>query len=170
MKVRKSLIVACAAGSLGLASVGALAATSTNSSGSLVDDVTNHFHLNKSEVQQVFDNHRKTEQANHEQKYEDRLNQAVKDGKLTSDQKDKILAKHKEMISFMESLKDKTPQERHDAMKTKMDELKTWEKDNNIPVGYLGGPGMGHHGFGHGPKGDGPGEGIGMRMMDGEPR
>ena len=52
-------------------------------------------------------------------------------------------------------MQSKTEQERRDMMKARLDELKQWEKDNDIPGGYLmphggpGGPGMGR-GMGHG--------------------
>ena len=83
----------------------------------------------------------------------DRLAQAVKDGKLTQAQADKITAKMAEMKTFMESQKDKTKEERKTAMEAKRDELKKWAEDNDIPEGYMpmghGGPG----GRGHGPEG-----------------
>lgn len=78
----------------------------------------------------------------------DRLAQAVKDGKLTQDQADKITAKLKELKTQREaerdSMKDKTDEERKTAMEAKKTELEKWAKDNNIPLEYLrslGGPG-----------------------------
>ena len=59
------------------------------------------------------------------------------DGKITQAQADLITAKHAELKTFMESLKDKTAAERMEAMKTKMDELKQWAEDNDIPLQYL---------------------------------
>jgi hypothetical protein len=51
----------------------------------------------------------------------------------------------------MASLKDKTHDERHEAMKAKRAELQTWATDNNIPAQYL------RFAFGHGGKGHGMG-------------
>lgn len=83
----------------------------------------------------------------HQKKIADRLQQAVEAGKLTAEQRDLILAKLKELQAFRESLKDKTPKERHQALKQKHQELKTWAKDNKIPLPLL------HRKHGpHGPK------------------
>ena len=55
------------------------------------------------------------------------------------------MAKEQELKSYMDSIKDKSPQERHKLMKAKLDELKSWAKQNNIPMQYLRpGPGAGH--------------------------
>ena len=135
--------------------------TSSTSSADLVDKIAQKFNLNKDDVQKVFDEDRAAHLAERQQQMEERLTQAVKDGKLTQAQADAIKAKLQEMKSFMDSLKDKTTQERHEAMKTKMDELKAWATQNNIPNGYLP--------MGHGMKGgmrpdhdgDGPDDGRG---------
>lgn len=125
-----------------MAGAGLVNAQSSTSGGtSLVDKIAQKFNLNKSDVQKVFDEDRASHEAERQQKMEERLTQAVKDGKLTQAQADAIKAKLQEMKTFMDSLKDKTEQERRDAMKTKMDELKQWAADNNIPKGYLP---MGH--------------------------
>jgi hypothetical protein len=46
----------------------------------------------------------------------------------------------------MDSLSDKTHQERQEAMKSKHEDFQQWLKDNNIPTDLLpkGGPGF-HH-------------------------
>ncbi len=98
MQVRKNIAIAGAATAIGLAwlIVGVASAETSSSSSSLVDKVAEKFNLNKDEVRNGFDENRTERQAEHEQHYEERLTQAVKDGKLTEDQKSKVLAKHKE--------------------------------------------------------------------------
>lgn len=157
MNMKKPLLVATAAAAVTLGGVTANGIVSaatpgpTGSTPSLVDAISSKFHLNKSDVQAVVDQNRADHRAEREKKFEDRLNQAVSDGKLTSSQKDQILAKEKELKSYMDSIKDKSPQERRQLMKTKLDELKTWATTNNIPMQYLR---FGHgHGPGHGPGG-----------------
>lgn len=169
MNVRKSLLFASAVAVLGLGGIAALHAAPTDAAGtgstSLIDRLVQRFNLNKSDVQDVFDEQRQAMETQREQDMKDRLAQLVTDGKLTQAQADAISAKHDELKSFMDSLKDKTPQERRDALKSKMDEVKQWAQDNNIPLQYLhvGGPGPG--GFGHGFGGH---MGMGMMHHDGD--
>lgn len=154
MNIKKPLMVAGVAsvvslgGLAGSGVVSAAANPSSSGSNSLADAIASKFHLNKSDVQSVIKQNHQQHEAEHQQKYEARLDQAVKDGKLSSAQKDQILAKEKELKSYKDSIKDKTPEERHKLMKAKLDELKTWAKQNNIDMQYLrpgpGGP--------HGPR------------------
>lgn len=140
MKIKKSVITASAIAIVGLGTLTALYANSTyaapNSSG-LIDRLALRFNLNRDDVQVVFGEHRSGLMAQHEQGMKDRLAQAVTDGKITQAQADLITAKRTELKTFMESLEDKTTEEHRDAMKTKMDELKKWAEDNNIPLQYL---------------------------------
>lgn len=133
---------------VGLAS----AQSQTNGQSTLADKIAQKFNLNKDDVQKVFDENRAQHEQERQQKIKDHLDQAVKDGKLTQDQENKIIAKLQELKTYFDSLKDKTPEERHEAMKAKHDELLQWAKDNKIPEQYVqrfeghmkGGPGP-HH-------------------------
>lgn len=141
-----------------------------NPMSNLVTAISEKFHLNSNEVQQVFDaQHAQMQQemqAKHLEQQKAMLDQAVKDGKLTQDQEDKIIAKRTELKTAMEALKDKTPAERQAAMKTQIDALKQWAKDNNIPEQFTtpfgGGRGMGEK-RGGGMMGGRPG----MRSFEG---
>ena len=149
MKAKKLLFAAGAIGVLGLGSLAALYASPTYASShstGLIDRLVERFSLNRDEVQAVFDEQHTTFMAEHEQAVEDRLAQAVTDGKITQAQADLITAKHEELKGFMESLKDKTPEERHEAMQTKMDEMKQWAEDNDIPLSQLHFGMKGRHG------------------------
>ena len=88
------------------------------------------------------------------------ITQAVKDGKLTENQRTKM-AKHKELVSQLEankdSFKDKTPEERKTTFEAQRTAIEQWAKDNGVDAKWLlpfGGKGFGmrHHGFGHGPS------------------
>jgi hypothetical protein len=136
---------------LALISVGAVYADSTTSGNgkpmeSLVTAIATKFNLNTSDVQQVFDDNRTAMQAQRQaemqQNFTDRLNQAVVDGKLTQDQANLIAAKKAE-------LQDQTGAKRENA-KAHMDELKQWATDNNIPLEYLQLGGFGGRRMGHG--------------------
>jgi hypothetical protein len=157
LNMKNALLATGGATVIGLAAFAGVASAATNSSTSgdqtLVDKLATKFNLNKSEVQAVFDEDRAAHEAQMEQKMEDRLAEAVKNGKITEEQKSQILAKHKEMKAYMESLKDKTEEERRTLMKEKMQELRQWAEDNGLTEYMMaikvGGPG---HGFG-GPGG-----------------
>lgn len=145
MNIKKSLLIAGAitaigsAGVLGTAAVSA--AADTTSSGSLVDKIAQKFNLNKADVQAVFDQNRADHEAQRQANVKTKLDQAVKDGKLTSDQETKILDKLKELQSQRDAnhddMKDKTPAERKAAMDAKKAETEQWAKDNNIPTDFL---------------------------------
>jgi hypothetical protein len=160
MRIKKPLLIAGTAATIGLTSVAGIgvasaASSSNGSSGNgLVDKIAGTFNLDKTKVQAVFDADRKEHQAERQAKIEKALTQAVKDGKLTETQKSAILAKIKEAKAGTESnhdaMKGKTPAERKSTMKEKRIELEAWAKKNNIPTSYLyyivGG--HGHHGPG----------------------
>jgi energy-converting hydrogenase A subunit M len=146
---------------LAFATVGAVYASSAigennNPMNDIVNAIAQKFNLNVSDVQQVFDEHRESMKAQHQElsaerqaemqkKFGERLAQAVSDGKLTQEQADKIMAKKAELQTQRQNLQNGTPEENRENAKTHMDELKQWATDNNIPLEYLqiGGGGMG---------------------------
>lgn len=159
MPQKKTIGLAAAAVTLGAASILGLstvsaATSSNNGEGSLVDKIASTFNLDKDKVQEVFDADRAEHDAEHEAKLEERLAQAVKDGKITEDQKAKIIAKTKELKTEMENSRDEfknmTEDERHAHMEQQRKDLEQWAKDNDIPDEFLmfrfgGGPGRGEH-------------------------
>lgn len=166
--MKRTLMVGGAIATIGIASLGSVglvsAATNTtsNPNQSLIDSIASKFNLNKDEVKKVFDENHAARKAEHEQHMKDRLAQAVKDGKLTQDQADKLVAKLNEMQTNREAnreaMKNKTEAERKAAIATERDAFKKWLSDNNIPAEFGGpmgmGGGRGHHG------------GMGMGMHD----
>jgi len=156
------------AGVLTSTKVFAETATSNNPMSTLVAKIAEKFGLNKNEVQLVFDQDRADRQAEMKTKYEERLTQDIKDGKLTESQKVLILAKRQEIEASRQQNRPKdrgslTEEERktvREANKTKMEEerqaLEDWAKQNNIDVKYLFG-GLGIRG-GQGGRPPGAGE------------
>ena len=158
---KKTMLGLAVAAGLGLSSVLGLTAANAASGepgNSLIDRIAERFSLNRDEVQVVFDEFKEERQAEHQQKMEERLQQAVDEGKITEEQRTLILEKQAEMQAFFESLKDKTPEERKEALEQKREELKAWAEENDIPmplIGKFGPKGPGHHGP-KGPRGDRP--------------
>ncbi|MGB4759356.1 MAG: hypothetical protein WBP26_04865 [Candidatus Saccharimonadales bacterium] len=159
-QLKKSLVISAAVlglGLTGLGTVGAVSAASNTSStgeSSLVEKIANKFGLDKSKVQAVFDEDRDEHRAEMKEKRLEELKQAVTDGKLTQAQADHITSVQNEIETLMGdgSPKDMSTETR-DAIKQKMDDLKTWAEEQNLDlkeIGGLGGPRGGHGGPGFG--------------------
>ncbi len=168
---RRLLLAAALIASLGVTAIGvgttfaaSNAAAQEGGVNHLVEAIATRFHVSVTDVQAVFDEERATMEADRDTREAARLTEAVTAGTLTQAQADLLSAKHAEMSAFMETMKDKTPEERNVAMKAKMDELKTWAAEQGIPEGFfLGEPGKGGP---HGPGGMMHG-GRGMHGMGG---
>ncbi|HOX41453.1 MAG TPA: hypothetical protein PK263_04625, partial [bacterium] len=100
----------------------------------IVQDLATKLNVNKDDVQKVFDENREEHMKQRQADREAKLEQAVKDGVITADQKQKLIDRQKEMQAKME--KDRAEQEQ-------------WYKDNGIDrtklrdYGLGMGPGMG---------------------------
>lgn len=124
----------------------------------LVQKIADKFNLKKEDVQAVFDQDRTDRQKEMEAKKSAALDQLVKDGKITQDQKQLIINKRKEMEanrqSEIQNMQGKTQEEKQtirEANKIKMEterkELDDWATQNGIDVKYLmGGFGRGYFG------------------------
>ncbi len=116
----------------------------------LIQKLVQRFGLKTEDVQAVFNEQRQEHQANMQAKAEERLTQAVTDGKLTESQKQLILAKQKELQAAreteMENFKNMTEEQRKTQMEAKRQELKAWAEQNNIDLRYV--MGMGGRGRG----------------------
>ncbi|HTE22022.1 MAG TPA: hypothetical protein VK674_03195 [Candidatus Limnocylindria bacterium] len=143
MAQKKLLTIAgllATAGTAGVLGFSSVSAETSSGSSSLVEKLAQKFSLNKDEVQKVFDEVRSEKEAAHEAKVEERLAQAVKDGKLTEEQKTKILAKLKELQENKpgrEELEGKTDEERRAFKEQMHTDLKQWAEENDIPEEYL---------------------------------
>ncbi len=118
--------------------------------------IAQRFNLNQTDVQKVFDEQKTEMHTQKKAELETRLNQAVKDGKITAVQKEAILSKYSEMDSSKELDKEQfhnmTPEQRQQAMQKKRTELETWAKQSGISLQTLQGL-MGHGGHGFGIRG-----------------
>lgn len=175
MNYKKPLLVAGIASGIAFGSIsgaGLASAAQTNKAddgqSSIVDKLASKFKLDKKEVKAVFEEQHTQREAAQQTKVEAALTKAVTDGKLTAEQKDKILAKRAEIKADREknhdSMKDKTDAERKAFRDQKKAELTQWATDNNIPEDYL----KYVHGGGHGGQGQhGPRGGHGAPDMEG---
>lgn len=143
---RKSILTIAAvsvlAGGLVVATTAfAQTSNSQNAVPSLVSEIASKFNLNKSDVQGVFDQHRKEVMAKQETNYENYLANLVSQGKITEEQKQLILNKHNELITQMQNnksnFKNLTPAQRMQQMQATRQDLQNWAKQNNIDIKYL---------------------------------
>lgn len=158
MAIKKLALLSGAIAIVGLSSIAVInvasAATQGINNDTLVSKIAQKFNLNKADVQKVFDEEHAIREADKKAIYQDKLTQAVKDGKITEDQKAKLLAKDTELHTSMQSLKDKTRDEHKTAIEAKRAELEKWAKENGIPNEYLPGPVKGKMGGGREMHGD----------------
>lgn len=173
-KLSKPAVLLGATALAGLAFAGSTAihAATTSTSGDpvsgLVQAIATKFNLQTADVQAVFDEQHAAMETQRAADEKSRLDQAVKDGKLTQAQEDLIIAKQAEEKTFMESLKDKSEADRRAALESHRTELEKWITANNIPKEYMrfGFMVRGHRGMG-GPGGPGSGPEFHMQMETG---
>lgn len=162
--MKRNLAIAAAVATIGIAGLGAGAAhaatssntTKTDPMSSIVDAISSKFNLNKTEVQQVFDEQKTKMDAERETQVKEEVAKLVTDKKITQAQADLINAKREELDKQRETNKDSFTDLTQDQRKAKMDEQKTaleaWAKDNGIDTQYLRYVMGGKHGHG-GPRG-----------------
>jgi hypothetical protein len=170
MKASKTAVIASVATVIGLASLsgaalaGAADTKTQDPMNSIVSAIAKKFNLNQADVQQVFDEQRTAIETKRAAEEKSRLDQAVTDGKITAEQRDKIIAKRAElkagMENFKSSLEGKTDEERKATMEKQRTDLEQWAKDNGISEEYL-------NFFMKGPGGHGPGKRMMIKSFDG---
>jgi len=142
--MNKKLLITTLA--LVLVGSGYLAATKVKAESSnswyppIVQKLVERFGLNESDVKAVFDEERSNRQTEMQNKFEERLTQAVSDGKITEVQKQAIIAKHQEIMnnrSELDEMKNLTQEERRSKMEEKRTEMENWAKELGIDTGVL---------------------------------
>src|SRR6516225_7053007 len=106
--IKKTMITVAAVGVLSgglVVATSAFAQTPAGQNGvpSMVQEIANKFHLNTSDVQAVFTQHKQEMMQKRESNYESYLQNLVNTGKITDAQKQLIQSKHNELISQMQS-------------------------------------------------------------------
>ncbi|OGY23706.1 MAG: hypothetical protein A2172_00065 [Candidatus Woykebacteria bacterium RBG_13_40_15] len=140
----KSLLIAVAAlalgATLGVAGLNSIRAATDSSGSSLVENLAEKFNVSTDEVKGVFEQTREERQAEMKKQVEENLAQAVKDGKITQEQKETIQAKQSAIEKKMEEVRS-LRQDLHD-----------WADENDVDLSEI----MPSKGFGgHGPRGFG---------------
>jgi|GEM_PF-1243441 len=117
---------------LTLQSVSALIGLGNGEYPDLIKNLAAKFNADPAEVEQVFED-------THDQMIESRLDTAVAEGKITSDQKTLIINKMEEFQTKIDEINDQelTATERRDALENLHEEVRDWADKNDIPLMYL---------------------------------
>ena len=154
-KILLPVIAVVIAGTAAFGAISTFAQTTTDPQSTIIQKISQKFGLKESEVKTVFDQERTERQTQMKARFEERLNQAVSDGKITADQKKLIQAKHTEIEKERETNREKwqsmTQEERKASKESHKDEMQKWATENGIDMQYLFGGSMGgmRGGFGH---------------------
>ncbi len=100
----------------------------------IIQKLVERFGLNEDEVKAVFDEAREEQHQQMQNRFEERLNQAVSEGEITEEQKQAILAKREEMQANREEFKDLSPEERREKMEAHQEEMKKWAEENGLEL------------------------------------
>lgn len=100
----------------------------------LVQKLVDRFNLDPAEVQEVFEETRAERQSQQQARLEEKINQAVAEGKITAEQQEAILNRHAEIKEQHEALKDLSPEERRQAFQELHQEMKTWAEENGLDL------------------------------------
>ncbi len=141
---------------------GVVAAKTSSSYPLIVQRLAERFNLQPEEVNKVFTQVQQERWKQRQTLFEERLETAVKDGKITRTQKEALLKKRAEIQKKMDEIRNSslTPQEKWEKLSKLRLEMQNWAKDNQIDLSLCLGPGFGP-GIGWGKGGRGFGEGFG---------
>lgn len=149
----KILIILAALGVIGSALYLSQPALAEGGSGysAIIQKLVERFGLDAGEVEEVFVEHRGEMRAEKQARLEERLDEAVAEGKITQEQREALEAKKAEMKENWEEMKDLSWEERKEVKSAHWKEMKAWAEENGIDMkelfGFMGGFKKGH--FGH---------------------
>ncbi|MFQ5574135.1 MAG: hypothetical protein ACE5E0_00735 [Terriglobia bacterium] len=163
-KIAKILVVSVVAVGLLVSGAYIVAANQHGEGRSFIDDLAEKLGKDPADVESAFDELKDEKRKKMEKRMEDDLDEAVKDGEITEEQKDTILEKKKEIMA------------KKDELRELCGDLKKWANENDVPLELLfpghKGKGFGHgkgKGFGHGGRGFGHRQGPGGPGSQGAP-
>lgn len=111
----------------------------------LIEMLSAKFNLDENEVEKTLDEYRLAYQAERQVemkiRLEERLNQAIVDGKITEEQKNLLLEKREEMQSKISQDVEGWSEDRearHEKMESYREEMKEWAESNGIDTSLVG--------------------------------
>jgi len=143
--IRKSLIVPVAvvtmAGGVIFATNQVSAKGMLDSHATLIQKLTEKFNLNEAEVQAVFSEVRDERRVQMQAQLETKLDEAIANGELTTQQKELILGKHEEMKANREDEEtdwsELSPEERQLKSQEQRQMMQAWAEENDVDFKYF---------------------------------
>lgn len=145
MKIRKRILVPV---SVAVIAGGSLASNRSiveayarydHRSPELAQKLSQRLNLSEQEVQEILDGIQAERQAERKTSFEQKVNQALQDKKITQEQKEAILDKHEELLAKWQENHDRfdemSKEERKAERQRQKRELETWAKELGINVG-----------------------------------
>lgn len=165
MSKKKTIVTLLTTVILGLTILGPSVYAQTNSNSnkgnfftSFIEFIAQKFGLDKTQVQTAVNQYKQEKKVNAQQNMQDRnkarFDQLVKDGKITQDQENAILAELSALRSKYNpsNMKNLTADQRKQQMQAEQDELKAWAQTNKIDYALIM-PAKGPNGINGGRKG-----------------
>ena len=103
----------------------------------IIQKLADRFNLDAEEIRQVFDEEKEERQQRMWTRLEERLNQAVSEGKISQEQKEAIISKADEMKANCEEPKDLALQEKRKNREAHKQEMEAWAKENGIDFRFV---------------------------------
>lgn len=142
---------------LGVFGVGQISAQSDDMHSTMIQKLSQKLGISEDKINSAFEQIHSERKSERKAFLEQKLNQAVNDGKVTDAQKQAILNKFSEMKDFKvdkDSFKNMTAEQRRNAMQQKKQEMESWAAQNGLSLEIL------HELMGHGRGG------FRMKMAD----
>jgi hypothetical protein len=122
----------------------------------MIQGIVDRFNLNGDEVRDYLSEQHEAIKAEREAELEERLAEAVLEGKITEEQKNALIAKMEEHRANMGTVRGLTGEEQRTAMEAHREEMHTWAEEQGIDLttlnlGHMGPRGLhgcGAHHFG----------------------
>ena len=133
----------------------AISAHGFSEKGDLASKFAERFNLDEGEVESFFNEQKADHFANMQTVLEERLQKAVKNGKLTEEQKQEWLEMNEEFVTEMDSYSELNHEERMEMISQHHDQMRIWFDQNGVDKGTLmpiigGMHNKGHKDFGFG--------------------
>lgn len=98
----------------------------------IVGQLAERLDVDPDEVLEAFKDINEERKEKFKEDFEERLDKAVEEGVLTEEQKEAIIAKREEIAEEIQEIEGMSPDEKREAIKDMVSDLKEWAEENDI--------------------------------------